>query len=342
MSETLETQSGTSLAFAFGDPEPVLSSRMTDYLGVFMDIGGAYYRPPVDLTGLADLMNANAYHGPILHFKANMVAKWFVRTPLLDTVTLRRLALDYAVFGNAYPQLFFNRLGKLVRIGWLPAISMRSTKDPDKFVKLRNLSDPGYQQQSWIEFRAGEVLQLKEYDVKQGIYGVPQYLGGIQSVLLSEDSTLFRRKFFLNGAHMGYILVTTDAGLDEETAKQIENKVKESKGPGNFRSLYLNIPRSSNKEPVQVIPVGQFGSKDEYQAIKDVTQEEMLIMHRCYPGLVPALPANVGGFGDLEKSMRVYYEMEVTAMQQVFLALNEMLGVPAVQFREPDWKQAAA
>lgn len=332
------TNTGKAIAFAFGDPEPVLSNHLTDYLGVFMDVSGDYYRPPVDLSGLADLMNANAYHGPILHFKANLVAKWFMRTPFLDTVTLRRLALDYAVFGNAYPQLFFNRLGKIVRIGWLPAISMRPTQDPAVFVKLRSVADLDYAQRNTIKFNPGEVLHLKEYDVKQGVFGIPQYLGGIQSVLLSEDSTLFRRKFFMNGAHMGYILVTTDAGLDEETAKAIEAKVRESKGPGNFRSLYLNIPRSNNKEPVQVIPVGQFGSKDEYQAIKDVTQEEMLIMHRCYPGLVPALPANVGGFGDLEKSMRVYYEMEVTAMQQVFLQLNELLGLTAVQFREPDWK----
>lgn len=338
----MSENSGKTLAFAFGDPEPVLNNSLTDYLGVFLDLNGDYYRPPVDLSGLANLMNANAYHGPILHFKANMVAKWFMRTPLLDTVTLRRLALDYAVFGNAYPQLFFNRLGRVVRIGWLPSISMRAGKKPDVFVKLKNATETDLIDKDYIEFKTGEVLHLKEQDVKQGVYGLPQYLGGIQSVLLSEDSTLFRRKFFMNGAHMGYILVTTDAGLDEDTAKSIEAKVKESKGPGNFRSLYLNIPRSNNKEPVQVIPVGQFGSKDEYQAIKDVTQEEMLIMHRCYPGLVPALPANVGGFGDLEKSMRVYYEMEVTAMQQVFLQINEMLGVEAVRFKDPDWKTAAA
>lgn len=333
---------GQSMAFAFGDPEPVLSNRMTDYLGVFLDIGGDYYRPPVDLSGLADLMNANAYHGPILHYKANMIAKWFMRTPLLDSVTLRRLALDYAVFGNAYPQLFFNRLGRVVRIGWLPAISMRPTKKPDVFVKLRDATDPAYNTKSYLEFQPGEVLHLKEPDVKQGIFGIPQYLGGVQSVLLSEDATLFRRKFYLNGAHMGYILVTTDANLDETTAAAIEAKVKESKGPGNFRSLYLNIPRSNNKEPVKIIPVGNIGSKDEFQAMKEVTEMEMLSMHRVYPGLVAIMPANIGGFGDLQKSMEVYHELEITAMQQVFLSLNEMLGATAVQFRDPDWKRAAA
>ena len=69
---------GKSLAFAFGDPEPILTNRLTDYLGVFLDVSNDYFRPPVSLTGLADLMNANAYHGSILHFKKNMIVKWFM------------------------------------------------------------------------------------------------------------------------------------------------------------------------------------------------------------------------------------------------------------------------
>jgi hypothetical protein len=65
---------------------------------------------------------------------------------------------------------------------------------------------------------------------------------------------------------------------------------------------------------------------------------EMLAMRRVYPGLVGIMPANVGGFGDLDKSMRVYHELEVTAIQQVFLQLNEMVGDNPVRFREPVWQ----
>ena len=329
---------GKPLVFAFGDPEPVLTNHLNDYLGVFMDIGGDYYRPPVDLLGLANLMNANAYHGPILHFKKNMLAKWFMPSTLLSSMDYKRAALDYVVTGNAYFQRFYNRLGQVVRLGWLPALTMRPGKKADVFVKLRDATDPGYALNPKIEFQPGEVIHLKEPDLKQSIFGLPQYLGGIQSVLLSEDASLFRRKYFINGAHMGYILVTADANLDEETAKAIETQVKQSKGPGNFRSLYLNIPRANgNKEPVKIIPVGNIGSKDEFQAIKDVTEMEMLAMHRVYPGLAAIIPANIGGFGDLQTSMRVYHELEVTAMQQVFLEVNEQVAGRPVAFREPVW-----
>jgi PBSX family phage portal protein len=320
-----------SMVFSFGDPEPVLSNRMTDYLGTFPDISGDYYRPPIDLTGLANLMNANAYHGPIIHFKKNMISKWFVPSKLLSTDELNKAALDYSALANAYFQRFTDRFGNVLRLARLPAISMRQGTKPDVFYKLNNDGTK-------IEFMPGEVLHIKEHDIKQSIYGVPQYFGGIQSVLLSEDATLFRRKYYVNGAHMGYILVTTDANLDDKTAKAIEEQVKQSKGPGNFRSMYLNIPRSNNKEPVRVIPVGNIGSKDEFQAIKEIAEMDMLAMHRVYPGLVAIMPANTGGFGDLQKSMEVYHELEVMVMQQVFLELNERVNEMAVAFRDPHWK----
>jgi len=328
--EQTEESAGKSLCFAFGDPEPVLTNRFTDYLGVFIDMSGQYFRPPVDLVGLANLINANAYHGPILHFKKNQLAKWFMPSKLLSTAEFKKAALDYTVLANVYLQRFTDRFGNVTRLARLPAIAMRPGLN-NVFYKI---NDDGSQ----LEFKPGEVIHLKEPDIKQSIYGIPEYLGGIQSVLLSEDSTLFRRKFFINGAHMGYILVTTDANLDDGTAKEIETKVKQSKGPGNFRSLYLNIPRSNNKEPVKVIPVGNIGSKDEFQAIKEVTEMEMLAMHRVYPGLAAIIPANIGGFGDLQKSMEVYHELEVTAMQQVFLELNEVISGNPVVFRDPVWK----
>jgi PBSX family phage portal protein len=321
---------GKAFCFTFGDPEPVLSANPVDYLGVFMDIGGEYYRPPVSLTGLVDLMGANAYHGTILHFKKNMILKWFEPTRLLGKRGMQQLALAYVVTGNCYLQKLSNAFGRVTKLQNLPALPMRRAKQKDHYIKLN--ADG-----SKVEFREGEVIHLKEPELKQDIYGLPEYLGGIQSVLLSEDSTLFRRKYYLNGAHMGYILVTNDADLDDDTAAEIEKQVKGSKGPGNFRSLYLNIGRSQSKEPVQIIPVGDIGTKDEFERIKNITEREMLAMHRMQPGLSGIIPQNTGGFGDIEKTMRVYHELEVTAMQAPFLELNEIFGEEVVKFKEPGW-----
>ena len=135
---------------------------------------------------------------------------------------------------------------------------------------------------------------------------------------------------------------SADANLDSESAKAIEKAVRDSKGPGNFRSVYINVPRSNgNKEPVKIIPVGSIGNtKDEFSALKEVTEMEMLAMHRVYPGLAAIIPANVGGFGDMQKSMQVYHELEVTAMQQVFLEVNEQISGQPIRFTQPNWQVA--
>lgn len=334
MTTTNTAAPSASHAFSFGDPEPVLNNNMTDYLGVFLDVAGDYYRPPVSLSGLADIMNANPHHNSILHFKKNMVLKWFNPSKLVSYNTMQKMALDYVVTGMMYAQNFTNAFGKTVRTGHLPAIAMRRGKKPGQFFKINKDG-------SKIEFKPGEVIQIIEPDIKQSIYGVPEYLGGIQSVLLSEEAGLFRRKYYLNGAHMGYILVTNDADLDDSTAKIIEKKVKESKGPGNFRSLYLNIGKSSAKEPVQIIPVGDIGTKDEFERVKNITRGEIMSMHRMYAGLSGVIPESNSGFGDMEKLMHVYHELEVGALQQPFLDINEQLGVKAVSFSDPSWLEEA-
>lgn len=332
MSENQTTTPSNVQAFSFGDPEPVLNNHMTEYLGVFDDFSGRYYLPPVSLTGLANTMRANPHHNSILHFKKNMVLKWFIQSQFISYNVLQRLALDYAVLGQYYVQIFKNGFGRPVRGGYLPAISMRVGKEPGKFFKIQ---PDGTE----IEFNPGEVLHVKEPDIKQGIYGIPEYLGGIQSVLLSEDAGLFRRKYYKNGAHMGYIFLTNDAGLSDKDAEALEAKVRESKGPGNFRSMMINIDKSNAKEPVKIIPVGDIGTRDEFERIKNITRDEILSMHRMYAGLSGVIPENNSGFGDMEKIMRVYHELEIGAMQQPFLEMNQVFGPHAVRFDTPDWKK---
>lgn len=338
MSEALNDGGGKTLVFAFGDPEPVLSSTYLDYLGTFLDISGDYYHPPIDLNGLARLTRANAYHGSILHFKKNCIANDFMPSALLGAAELADAAFDWVVYNNMYFQKKYNGLGRVTRLVRLPAKDMRRGKTSDVYYRVNtNLETVT---RNAIEYRPGEVIHIKGQDVAQSIYGVPEYIGGVQSVLLSEEATLFRRRYYLNGAHMGYILVTSDAGLDDKTAKVIENAVSGTKGLGNGKSIYINIPRTTNgqKEPVKAIPIGNLGTKDEYNGIKEVTEMEMLAMHRIQPGLACILPGNVGGFGDLNTQLETYYRLEVPSLRRPFLQINEMLGLEAVRFGDPDWK----
>lgn len=313
---TTEPTTGPT-AFSFGDPEAVLSNNIGDYLGVFLDDKNEYYSTPVSFEGLAKLLDANAHHGTIPRFKRNMLRKSFISNAAISHTDLGNACFDLMVFGNFYLQRIFNGLGNVIRYIHIPALNVRRMKQADRYCLLQKGKDS-------IKFKVGEILHKKEYDPKQNIYGVPEYLGGIQSILLNESATLFRRKYFDNGSHMGFIFYTADARLSPDDEDELKKQIRESKGVGNFRSLYLNIP-GGKPDSVKIIPVGDIATKDEFQRIKDVTQRDILSMWRIQPILAGVMPDNAGGFGDIEKISRIYEENEIVPMQDIFKELNSEL-----------------
>lgn len=60
------------------------------------------------------------------------------------------------------------------------------------------------------------IVFFKMYDPRQQVYGLPDYIGGIHSVLLNCEATIFRRRYYNNGAHMGFILYTSAPNLTLE------------------------------------------------------------------------------------------------------------------------------
>lgn len=306
--------------FSFGDPEPCLDNRLTDYLGVFADTNGLY-APPVSLYGLYKLLQVNAQHGPILHFKKNMILKWANPNAILGREAFKRFAFDYVTFGNAYLQIIKNTFGQIIKLRHLPAMYMRYTNQRGVYAQLTNRSiEPIY-------FQPGEVIHIKEYDPAQGIYGLPQYYGGIQSALLNEDATLFRRRYYKNGAHMGFIFSMADPNLSIEDETKLKEAIKNSKGVGNFRSLFFNFRGAKTEvdKAIKITPVGDISTKDEFERIKKITLNDMLSMHRAQEALSGQSSGDSPGFGDLDKITRAYYNNEVVPLQQDMMGINDYL-----------------
>lgn len=66
------------------------------------------------------------------------------------------------------------------------------------------------------EYKAENICHLIEPDVNQEVYGAPEYLSALNAAWLDESATLFRRKYYLNGSHAGYILYVNDRSCYEQ------------------------------------------------------------------------------------------------------------------------------
>ncbi|MBY4838536.1 phage portal protein [Pantoea sp. DY-5] len=312
-------------AFTFGDPVPVLDRReLLDYVEcVVMD---RWYEPPVSFDGLARTFRAAVHHSSPINVKRNILTSTFIPHPLLSQQAFSRFVQDYLVFGNAYLEKRTNRLGGVLALEpALAKFTRRGTElDTYWFVQYGMNTQP-------YEFTKGSVFHLMEPDLNQEVYGLPEYLSAIPSTLLNESATLFRRKYYLNGSHAGFIMYMTDAAQNQEDVNNIRQAMKSAKGPGNFRNLFMYSP-NGKKDGIQIIPLSEVAAKDEFLNIKNVSRDDMMAAHRVPPQMMGIMPNNVGGFGDVEKASKVFVRNELNPLQKRLKEFNSWIGQEIIKF----------
>jgi PBSX family phage portal protein len=310
----------TAEAFSFGDPIPVLDRReLLDYVEcVQMD---KWYEPPVSFDGLARTYRAAVHHSSPIAVKRNILTSTFIPHPLLSQQAFSRFVQDYLVFGNAYLEKRTNRLGGVLSLE--PSLAKYTRRGIDLntywFVQYGMTTQP-------YEFTKGSIFHLMEPDLNQEIYGLPEYLSAIPSALLNESATLFRRKYYINGSHAGFIMYMTDAAQNQEDVNNIRQAMKSAKGPGNFRNLFMYSP-NGKKDGIQIIPLSEVAAKDEFLNIKNVSRDDMVP-----PQMMGIMPSNVGGFGDVEKAANVFVRNELIPLQRKLEEVNSWLNEDVVGF----------
>ncbi|RCV89736.1 phage portal protein [Billgrantia montanilacus] len=323
--KTDDSGPGRMEAFSFGEPEPVTSMRDIWYEGVWLS-PDEWYEPPIPLSILAKSYRATAHHGSALQVKRNILLRTFQPHELLGRQAFSALALDYLVFGNGYLEEVVGRLGRRLPFRHLRAKYMRrGGANADRYWWVPNYLEK-------VELPRGRVVHLLEPDIDQSIYGVPDYIGSLQSAWLNESATLFRRRYYLNGSHAGFIMYVNDPAQDQGDIDAIRTALKESKGPGNFRNLFMYSP-GGKKDGVQIIPVSEVAAKDDFFNIKNLTRDDQLAGHRIPPQLMGVVPMNTAGFGDVEKAARVFVANELEPLQATMMEINELMGEEIVRFR---------
>lgn len=321
--------------FTFGDAEPVLDRRdMLGYVEAWHN--GRWYEPPVSMNGLTKAVDLPGPHRSCLGVKVNLLVRQFRPTRFLSTGDFRKLALDFLALGNGYVERRDNLAGRPLRLKHSLARFTRRGVEDDRFFFV-----PGWRQD--YEFRPGTVFHMMQEHPSQEIYGIPEFYGALQAALLGEAATLFRRRYYINGSHAGFVFYLSEETIGEGGAARIKEQLKAAKGQGNFKNLFIHAPKGK-KDGVQIMPLSEASAKDEFLNIKTVSRDEMLAAHRVPPQLLGVVPANAGGFGDVSKAADVYLQLEIVPLMMRFLEINDWLGVRAVDFAdvEPISTPAAA
>lgn len=130
-------------------------------------------------------------------------------------------------------------------------------------------------------------------------------------------------------------MYVNDAAQDQADIDAMRNALRDAKGVGNFRNLFLYSP-NGKKDGVQVIPISEVTAKDEFLGIKGATRDDVLAAHRVPPQLLGIVPNNTGGFGDVEKAARVFARNELLPLQTRFKRINDWIGEEVIRFLSYD------
>jgi PBSX family phage portal protein len=236
------------------------------------------------------------------------------------------------VFGFAFLEARRNLLGAIMGYHHALAKYTRRGIEEGRFFFV-----PGHRQET--EFRPDSVVMLRAPDVNQEIYGVPEYLPALQSALLNEAATLFRRRYYLNGSHAGYILHATGE-LDERDVDALKEALRKSRGPGNFRNLFVHAP-NAKEGSLKILPIAEVGAKDEFLGIKTATRDDVLAAHRVPPQLIGIVPAQGSTPGNPLQSTDMFFELEIAPLQARFLQINDAVGYELIRFKERAAREAA-
>lgn len=311
---------------SFGDPQPVLDGHQLFEYG-YCPAYDDYYDLPFDILATAKLFRATSHHTSAIIVKRNILSAAFIPHPLLSRQEFNALALNLLTFANCYAHVSRNQFGGIIKLQARPTLAMRRGIGLDTYYQLDPISNDRH------KFASNDIIHIYEPDITQELYGIPSYLSSINAILLNESATLFRRRYYQNGAHAGFILHVTDSMQTQSDIDDLDDALQNSKGAGNFKNLLMYTP-GGNKDGVKVIPIAEVAAKDEFYNIKISSRDDQLAGHRTPPQLIGVVPNNTGGFGDIEKAAKVFYYNEIVYYQNLFKDINEMLGIEIIKFSE--------
>ena len=315
-------------AFTFGDAIPITDGHdLSNYMECWFN--GRWYEPQANLHGLSKTVKGTPYLSSAINFKKNYLSNLFIPHPHLSKKDFDQIALDILWSGNFYLEDIRSRLNNRIQLKAALSKYTRVGDLPGQFFYLSN-DHNGYKEH---EFMHGRVFHVRETDIDQEIYGVPEYLSALQSAWLNDSATLFRRKYYNNGSHAGFILYVNDPASDPNDITALRTALKESKGPGNFRNLFYYSP-NGKKDGIQVIPTSEIAAKDDFTHIKSITRDDTLAALRIPPQLMGIVPSNAGGFGDIKSATEVFYHNEIVPLQSRLLQFNEWAGDEVIKFKE--------
>jgi len=124
----------------------------------------------------------------------------------------------------------------------------------------------------------------------------------------------------------------TDAAQSSSDIERMRQAMRDTKGIGNFRNLFMYAP-NGKPDGIKILPLSEVATRDDFFNIKKASRDDLLSAHRVPPQMMGIIPDNTGGFGDVVKAAQVFVRNELIPLQERLKELNEWIEEDVIAFR---------
>ena len=202
---------------------------------------------------------------------------------------IKKIIVDYLVFGGFALQIINNKMGEINEIYWLDFRNVRRSKEGDKI----------YYSEDWVkhandyltydifnsEKKQGTSVFYFKGHISRGVYPIPRYNGALSAIETSTEISKFHLNSILNNFSGNFIINFNNGQPTEDVQAEIEKKVKDKFSGADNAGKFLVAFNDSKDNGVTVERIQDDNFDKKYENLRTDTYKEIFIAFRAIPQL---------------------------------------------------------
>ena len=202
---------------------------------------------------------------------------------------IKKITVDYLIFGGFAFQIIYNKLGEINEIYWLDFRNVRCSKDGDKIFYSDDWIKHSNDYLTYNVFnpdkRSGsQVFYFKGHKTR-GTYPVPRYNGALSAIETSTEISKFHLNSILNNFSGNFIINFNNGQPSQDVQEDIERKIANKFSGADNAGKFLVSFNDSKDNGVTVERIQDDNFDKKYNSLRTDTYKEIFIAFRAIPQL---------------------------------------------------------
>lgn len=245
---------------------------------------------------------------------------------------LRKITIDYLIFGGFAVQVIRNPFGKVNEIYWVDFMKLRSDEKNEVFFysddwdkSLGRVKTIKYPKFGKDDENPVSIYYYKGNKTRK-TYPTPVWNAAIDSAEIEKRITQFHLNEISNN-FLSSKIINFNSGMPDETIKnEIERNLTEKFGGSENAGRFLVSFNENKDSETTVTSLGEDGFADRYNALAERVESQIFTAFRATPNLF-GLPNKTTGFNEqeYEGSFKLYNRTAVKPIQKAIIDVFEKI-----------------